>query len=47
MGSDEDRRDYAVSYARLAALGYETTVDAGAGIDELLAAVDLLPGPAD
>jgi nucleoside-diphosphate-sugar epimerase len=47
VGSDEDRRDYAVSYARLNALGYETEVDAGAGIDELLAAVDLLPGPVD
>ncbi len=47
VGSDEDRRDYAVSYARLDSLGYETMVDAGAGIDELLAAVDLLPGPAD
>ena len=47
VGADEDRRDYAVSYARLNALGYGTEVDAGAGIDELLAAVDLLPGPVD
>jgi nucleoside-diphosphate-sugar epimerase len=43
VGADEDRRDYAVSYARLRALGFDTTVEMGAGIEELLRAVDLLP----
>jgi nucleoside-diphosphate-sugar epimerase len=43
VGADEDRRDYAVSYARLGAHGFDTTVGMGEGIDELLTAVDLLP----
>jgi nucleoside-diphosphate-sugar epimerase len=42
VGTDEDRRDYAVSYARLRALGFDPTVDLGTGIDELLTAVDLM-----
>jgi nucleoside-diphosphate-sugar epimerase len=43
IGGDEDRRDYAVSYARLRALGFDTTIPMEQGIDELLLGVDLLP----
>ncbi|HEX2036784.1 MAG TPA: NAD(P)-dependent oxidoreductase [Chloroflexota bacterium] len=43
IGRDEDRRDYAVSYAKLRALGFEVEVSIEAGIDELLRGVDLLP----
>jgi nucleoside-diphosphate-sugar epimerase len=42
VGADEDRRDYAVSYAKLRAAGFETQVTMEMGIDELLRAVDLL-----
>jgi sugar/nucleoside kinase (ribokinase family) len=41
-GADEDRRDYAVSYAKLRALGFETRVTLEQGLDELLRGVDLL-----
>ncbi|MBI3973589.1 MAG: NAD(P)-dependent oxidoreductase [Chloroflexi bacterium] len=41
-GADEDRRDYAVSYEKLSALGFDTQVTIEEGIDELLRAVDLL-----
>jgi nucleoside-diphosphate-sugar epimerase len=46
-GGDEDQRDYAVSYAKIGALGYETAVTIEEGLDELLRGVDLLhaPGP--
>ena len=42
VGGDEDRRDYAVSYAKLHALGYRTTVGLEDGLDELVRAADLL-----
>ncbi|MGH2355251.1 MAG: NAD-dependent epimerase/dehydratase family protein [Chloroflexota bacterium] len=42
IGADEDRRDYAVSYAKLRALGFDTQVGIEEGIDELLRGVDLL-----
>lgn len=42
VGGDEDQRDYAVSYARLAALGFTTTVSMADGLDELVRGVDLL-----
>lgn len=42
VAADEDRRDYAVSYAKLRALGYDTEVTIEHGIDELLRAADLL-----
>lgn len=42
VGGDEDQRDYAVSYARLTALGYRTTVSIEEGLDELVRAADLL-----
>ena len=44
VGADEDRRDYAVSYAKLRALGFETEVAIEEGLDELLRGVDLLSG---
>ena len=42
IGVDEDQRDYAVSYAKLGALGFETAVTMDEGIDELLRGMDLL-----
>jgi nucleoside-diphosphate-sugar epimerase len=42
VGADEDQRDYAVSYARLRAHGFECTVSMEEGIEELLRGVDLL-----
>ena len=42
IGADEDQRDYAVSYAKLRAAGFETEVGIEEGIDELLRGVDLL-----
>lgn len=36
VGSDEDKRDYEVSYARVRALGFETAVDIDRGLDELI-----------
>jgi nucleoside-diphosphate-sugar epimerase len=42
VGGDEDQRDYAVSYEKLRALGYETAVSIEEGLDELLRGVDLL-----
>lgn len=43
VGADQDHRDYAVSYERVRAHGFEVTVTMEAGIDELLRGVDLLP----
>ena len=42
VGGDEDQRDYAVSYAKLTALGFHTTVTIEEGLDELVRAADLL-----
>ncbi len=42
VGGDQDQRDYAVSYAKLHALGYRTTVGIEQGLDELVRAADLL-----
>ncbi len=42
-GIDEDQRDYAVSYQKIRAHGFQTQVSIEAGIEELLRAVDLLP----
>jgi nucleoside-diphosphate-sugar epimerase len=41
-GTDEDQRDYAVSYEKLRRRGFETHVTIEDGIDELLRGVDLL-----
>jgi len=42
VGADEDKRDYAVSYARLRAHGFDVEVSIEDGIDELLRGMDLL-----
>jgi nucleoside-diphosphate-sugar epimerase len=42
VGGDEDQRDYAVSYAKLRALGYRATITLEDGLDELVRAADLL-----
>jgi len=36
VGSDEDKRDYEVSYARIRDLGFHTAVDINRGLDELI-----------
>jgi nucleoside-diphosphate-sugar epimerase len=36
VGSDEDKRDYEVSYARIRGLGFSLEVDMNRGLDELL-----------
>ena len=42
VGGDEDQRDYAVSYAKLEALGYRAMVGMEEGLDELVRAAELL-----
>ena len=42
IGKDEDQRDYGVSFGKIMALGYEPRIGLEEGIDELLAAMDLL-----
>ena len=39
---DEDQRNYEMSFKRIRALGYEASIGLDEGIDELLAAVDIL-----
>lgn len=42
VGKDDDRRDYEVSYARIRALGYTTSVDIHRGMDELIRGLRLV-----
>ncbi len=42
VGKDEDQRNYEVSYAKINALGYHTTVSIEAGIDELIKAYQVV-----
>lgn len=42
IGTDEDCRDYEVSYGKIRELGYETQVTLDAGIEELVRAMDVL-----
>jgi len=42
IGSDDDKRDYAVDYSRIRASGYEITVDIDRGLGELVAGLPLL-----
>lgn len=42
IGSDEDKRDYAVSYDRLRATGYRTAITMEHGLDELIAGLRLV-----
>ena len=42
IGRDEDQRNYEVSFQKIMALGYEPKIKLEEGIDELLAAVDVV-----
>ena len=42
IGEDPDKRNYYVSYKKIKALGYETTIDVDQGIDELIQAMELI-----
>lgn len=42
VGKDEDQRNYEVSYAKIHALGFQTTISIEAGIDELLNAYQVI-----
>lgn len=42
IGSDEDKRDYAVSYERVRSTGYRTAVTMEHGLDELIAGLRLV-----
>ena len=42
VGKDEDQRNYEVSYAKINALGYRTSVTIEAGIDELIKAYQVV-----
>ncbi len=42
VGSDEDKRDYEVSYARIRALGYSTEIDIHRGMNELIGGLRLV-----
>lgn len=42
VGEDQDKRNYEVSYKKIHALGYDTTISAEEGIDELIAAYQVI-----
>ena len=42
VGQDADKRNYVVSYQRINALGYKTTISLEQGIDELVRACEAL-----
>lgn len=42
LGKDADQRNYEVSYKKIKALGYNTTVTVEEGIDELIRAMDVI-----
>lgn len=42
IGTDEDQRNYEVSYTKIQGKGFRTEIDMDSGIDELLKAVELL-----
>ncbi len=42
VGSDEDKRDYEVSYARIRDLGFEVAVAIDRGLDELIQGLRLV-----
>lgn len=42
VGEDQDKRNYVVSYRKIQALGYDTTVSLEEGIRELVAVMDVL-----
>jgi nucleoside-diphosphate-sugar epimerase len=42
VGSDDDKRDYEVSYARIRGIGFHTAVDIDRGLDELIGGLRLV-----
>jgi len=42
IGSDQDKRDYEVSYARIRGAGFTTEIDIQRGLDELVAGLQLI-----
>ena len=42
VGSDPDKRDYEVSYAKVRATDFETTVTLEEGIDELIQGLEMI-----
>jgi nucleoside-diphosphate-sugar epimerase len=42
VGEDKDKRDYVVSYKKINALGYQTTISIEEGIDELKRALEVI-----
>jgi len=42
VGEDMDKRNYEVSYKKINAIGYDTTIDVEEGIDELIKSFDVL-----
>jgi nucleoside-diphosphate-sugar epimerase len=42
IGTDEDQRNYEVSYAKIRSKGFKTEIDMETGIDELIRAVDVI-----
>ena len=42
FGTDEDKRNYEVSYDKIRSLGFETTISLEQGIDELIKAAEML-----
>ena len=42
VGTDEDKRNYEVSYEKISALGYKTMITVEEGIDELVQAVKVI-----
>ncbi len=45
VGKDEDQRDYEVSYEKISRLGYTTTIDIEAGIQELMKVMRIIEKP--
>ena len=42
FGTDEDKRNYEVSYNKIQLLGFDTTISLEEGIDELVKAAELI-----
>ena len=42
IGTDEDQRNYEVSYAKMQGKGFKTEIDMESGIEELIKAADVL-----
>ena len=42
FGTDEDKRNYEVSYKKIQSLGFDTTISLEEGIDELVKTAEIL-----